>query len=175
MPAPASRRIRARLYDVEAVEREDARGVWLRFRPERSRIITEPIEHFADLGPEWCIPAVGGLGSVMRVLRAVRIAIPKENDDLLGEPELVAQLLKRALDVCVWLDLKPRSHVRFTVWTDEGVETIENVRHDVESNDAYQVVRTPGHLPRLFMRDQVVRQQTDCERWFEVTDIERAI
>jgi hypothetical protein len=174
MPAPASRRVRARLYDVEAIAREDARGVWLRFRPERSRIITEPIEHFADLGPEWCIPAVGGLGSVMRVLKAARLAMPADNDAFIGEPERVAELLKRALDVCVWLDLKPRSHVSFTVWTDDGVETIDNVRHVVETDNAYEVVRTPGHLPKLFMRDDIVRQQTDCARWYEVTDIERA-
>lgn len=174
MPAQASRRVRARLYDVEAVERDDARGVWLRFRPERSRIVTEPIEHFADLGPEWCIPAVGGLGSVMRVLRAARIAMPRDNEALLGEPQRVSELLARAVDVLVWLDLKPRSHVRFTVWTEDGIETIDNVRHVLENEDSYQVVRTPGHLPKLFMRDQVVRQQTECERWFEVTDIERA-
>ena len=175
MPAPLSRRVRARLYDVEAVAREDARGVWLRFRPERSRIVTEPIEHFADLGPEWCIPAVGGFGSVMRVLRAARIVAPRANDEILGEPEQVAELLRRALDVYVWLDLKPRSHVSFTVWTDEGVETIDNVRHVVETDDAYQVVRTPGNLPKLFMRKNVVRQRTDCTRWFEVTDIKRAV
>ena len=174
MPSPATRRVRARLTDALPVEDGAVRGVRLRFAPERSRIVTDAIEHFADLGPEWCMPAVGGLGAVLRVLRAARIAAPAEPKELLGDPERCCELLLRAKPVGLVLDLEPRSRIRFTAWTDEGVETIDDVHAVVETDDAWYVARS-GDAPSLrIARENVVRQQTECERYWRVVDIERA-
>ncbi|MCA9511871.1 MAG: hypothetical protein R3E88_00585 [Myxococcota bacterium] len=174
MPEPALRRVRARFYDAEPVDGPGGTGVWLRFRPERSRIVTEPIEHFADLGPEWCIPAVGGAGAVLRVLRAARVAAPADPKDLVADAERCGALLQRAIPSDVVLSLRPRSNVRFTAWTDDGVEVVEHVRHVLETERAWIVVRAPGLAPVLVERERVVRQQTECDRFWEVVDIERA-
>jgi hypothetical protein len=172
MPAAATRRIRARFTEVRPVASGDVVGVVLAFRPERSRIDVTVIEHFADLGPKWDLPAVGGTGSILRVLRAGRIVAP-EAEELIGKPEQAAKLLERALGTAVSLELRRRSRIRFTVWTDEGVETIEHVRRVSESDDAFLVVRTPGLPPIRIDRERVVRQQKELERWWEVLDVER--
>ena len=71
------------------------------------------------------------------------------------------------------LELRARSRLRFVAWTDEGVETIEHVRHVRESDDAFLVVRAPGLLPVRIEREHIVRQHTELERWYEVLDLER--
>jgi len=174
MPEPAPRRVRARFYAAEAVSSERATGVWLRFQPERSRIVTEPIEHFADLGPEWCIPAVGGAGAVLRVLRAARIAVPSDPKDLAGDAARCGELLQRAIPSDVVLSLRPRSQVRFTAWTDEGVVALDHVRSVIPTERGWIVVRAPGFAPAHVARERVVRQQTECEQYWEIVDIERA-
>ena len=172
MPAAATRRIRVRLIGVRPVADGDAQGVVLTFKPERVRLDVALIEHFADLGPEWDMPAVGGTGIVLRMLRAARIVAPPA-EDLAGKPELAAELLERGVGLTVVAELRPRSRLSFTVWTDEGVTTIDRVRHVSESDEAFLVVRSPGLLPVRIDREQVVRQQTELERWYEVLDIER--
>ena len=72
------------------------------------------------------------------------------------------------------VELRPRSRLRFTAWTESGIETVDDVLEVHESPDAYLIVRNRGRFPVRVPRDQVIRQQTDCERWYEVTEIERA-
>jgi hypothetical protein len=145
----------------------------LTFLPQRSRLIVERIEDRVALGPTGSVAAALGLARVLRLLRAARIAAPPEPASLLGDPIRAAALLRRALGVEVALELQPRSTVRFTVWTDHGVQSVDDVADVIEDDHAWLIHRRGGRPPVLFARNRVVRRQTDCETWFEVTAVER--
>ena len=171
---PALRRAQVRFCEVVAIEDEGEVGVRLGFKPERSRLGVDFVEDYATLGPEYCIPAVEGMGKVLRLLRAARVAVPDDPEDaLIGDTKLACELLERALGTLLRVELKPRSRLRFTAWTEEGEETIEAVAHVHETDEGYLVVRRHGP-PVHFSKESVVRQTTDCEKWFEVVSIERA-
>ena len=44
----------------------------------------------------------------------------------------------------------------------------------IEAPDAYFVTRQSGRFPIRVPRSTVLRQRTECERWFEIVDIQRA-
>ncbi len=148
-------------------------GVLLAFRPERVRLDVDRIEDVAWLGPELDIPSVAGLGKVVRVLRAARVAPPSDVEALLGRADDAVTLLERAVGTPLALELRPRSRVRFTAWTDAGIETVDDVTEVLEGPDAWLVLRQKGRFPVRVPREAVVRQYTESERWYEVIDIER--
>jgi len=166
------RRVNAVLSEVTEVGASSA-ALDLTFLPRRSRLVVERIEDRVALAPADSVAAALGRARVLRLLRAARIAAPPEPASLLGDPTRAAALLRRALGVEVALELQPRSTVRFTVWTDRGVESVADVADVVEDEHAWLVHRRGGRPPVLFPRDCVIRRQTDCETWFEVTAVER--
>lgn len=175
----AIRRIRA-IFDgatpaAPEVEGEPAPcAVVLHFRPDRARLEVEQVDDHASLGPELDIPAVAGLGKVMRILRAARVSAGGDIESILGRRDHILELLARASGTMLVLELRPRSRVRFTAWTDAGVETVDDVNEVLEAPDAWLVTRQRGRFPIRVPRDAVIRQRTDCERWYEVLEIERA-
>jgi hypothetical protein len=164
----------ARFSDVETVRSEERVGVMLGFRPRRARLGVSRVDDFADLGPALTIPAVAGLGKVLRLLRATRIAAPSAPLHLVGREREAAALLERAVGQDIRIEVRPRMRMRFQVWTEQGVETIEDVLDVREVPDAWLVLRRHERIPRRFDRREVVRQNTETERWHEVLDIERA-
>jgi hypothetical protein len=164
----------ARFSDVAAVRAEERVGVMLGFQPKTARLGVTRVEDFADLGPALTIPAVAGLGKVLRLLRAARIASPGAPLHLVGREQEAAALLERALGRAVRIEVRPRMRMRFRVWTEQGVETLEDVLDVREVADAWLVLRRHERIPRRFDRREVVRQHTETERWHEVLDIERA-
>lgn len=170
---PSSRRAQATFAGVTGVREEGACGVLLQFRPERSRLEVDAIEDFASLGPEWCIPAVAGLGKILRILRAARMITPRDPTILLDQVEIVSALLEKAVGTPVALVLRPRSHIRFTAWTEDGVREVDHVSEVVEAPDAYLVLRRGGRRPVRIPREEVIRRRSDCDRWYEVLEIER--
>ncbi len=171
---PADRAVRAVFTDARPVSGPDEVGLFLGFRPIRTRLDIDHIEDFADLGPDLCVPSVAGLGKVLRILRAARLAVPSDKEAFLGEPIMVAEKLERAFGTNLSLKLRERSRIRFTAWTEDGVETIHHVAEVVEAPDAYFVTRHSGRFPVRVPRSTLLRQSTECERWFEVVDIQRA-
>jgi hypothetical protein len=183
---PAHRRIQATFTGAVAIPADgdagpehgrvsdEVGGVRLGFRPVARRLDIERIEDFADLRPQETVTAVEGLGKVLRLLRAARIALPDDPLDLVGQEEFVAGLLERAVGTRVVLELRARSRIRFVAWTDGGIETVDHVTEVLESDDAYLVLRKKGRFPVRLPRDRVVRQRTETERWYEVMHIERA-
>jgi hypothetical protein len=169
----AHRYVRAIFAGATPIRNDRASGVVLDFRPENPRLGIGRIEDFAMLGPEFDVPAVGGLGKVLRILRAARIATPADGAALVDREQEAALLLERAIGTPLQLELRPRSRVRFTAWTDAGVETVEDVTDVLEAPDAYLVMRRKGRFPIRVPRSSVVRQRTECERWYEVMAIER--
>jgi len=170
---PAERAVRAVFTDARPISEPDRMGVFLGFRPIRTRLEIDHIEDFADLGPEMCVPAVAGLGKVLRILRAARLSVPADQEVFLGEAEAVADKLQRAFGTSLALKLRDRSRIRFTAWTEDGIETIDDVAEVLEAPDAYFVSLRSGRFPVRIPRSSVIRQETECERWFEVVDIQR--
>jgi hypothetical protein len=170
----ATRRLLSRFVEVAPQRRDGAAGVWLRFEPLRPRPDEGRIEDWAELGPALTVPAVQGLGKVLRLLRAARIAAPRDPLGLVGREEAAAELLRRCLGTEVRLELRPRSRVRFLAWTERGVETVHDVEDVIEEPDAYLVRRSRGRFPLRFERAAVIRQRTESERWHEILDIQRA-
>jgi hypothetical protein len=171
---PADRVVRAVFTDARAALGPNEVGVFLGFRPIRTRLEVDRIEDFADLGPDLCVSAVAGLGKVLRILRAARIAVPADKEAFLGEPAMAVSKLERAFGASLSLELRDRSRIRFTAWTEDGIETINDVAEVREAPDAYFVTRQSGRFPVRVPRDTLIRQSTECERWFEIVDIQRA-
>jgi len=150
--------------------------VLLVFEPVSARTRTSlgvtQIDDFADLGPELTIPAVNGIGKVLRTLRAGRIAAP-EPSALLGHAHAAAALLARAQRARVVLCLRPRVSTRFVAWTESGVQSVEDVVDVFEQADAWVVAPRHGQLLRI-PRAGVARQLTEAQRWWEVVAIERS-
>ncbi len=170
---PTRRQAIARFVDVTPLDEEDRAGAWLGFRPERSHLGVDRIEDFADLGPGLTVPAVFGLGKVLRLLRAARVAPPADPMELVGHGGVAAEWLRRALGTTVRLELRPRTGLRFVVWTEQGVETVEDVEDVLEDGSIILVRRLRGLQPVSFDRASVLRRHTERETWHEVLDIER--
>jgi len=170
---PADRRVRATFAAVRPGGTVDEVGVELDFRLERKSLGVEIISDFAQLGPEHCIPAVSGLGKVLRILRAARIATSPDQSRGLVAVDAVVEQLERAVGTPLVLEIRPRSRIRFLAWTEESVEVIENVLEVVETPDTYFVSRRLGRYPVRVPREKVIRQLTETHRWFEILSIER--
>jgi hypothetical protein len=174
------RRLLARLDGVTATPPADPRnpeavsGVALVFRPEGGQRAIGRIDDFACLDTALSVETALGVGKVLRLLRAARIAPPRKLDSLSGDPTRAAELLERALGTCVRLEVRPRSRVRFSVWTESGVESISDVAEVLEDESAFLILRLGGRFPLRLPREQVVRQRTESETWYEVMSIERA-
>jgi len=73
----------------------------------------------------------------------------------------------------VRLEVRPRSRVRFIVWTESAVESVSDVAEVLEDESAYLILRLGGRFPVRLLREKVVRQRTESETWYEVMSIER--
>ena len=170
------RRIEACFAYAAALVGTARQGVLLVFEPISARTTASlgatQIDDFADLGPELTIPAVSGIGKVLRTLRAGRIAAP-EPSALLGHAHDTAALLARAQGARVVLCLRSRVSTRFIAWTETGVQRVEDVVDVFEHADAWTVAPRHGQLLRI-PRAGVARQLTEAQRWWEVVAIERS-
>lgn len=171
---PSSRRLGATFTDLDLVREPGREGLDLGFRLGRPRSGEDRIQDFADLGPALTIPAVEGLGKVLRILRAARRIPPPDPLALVGQAEHAAELLEPALGIAVVLEVRPRSRLRFTAWTESGVHTVHDVADVVEAADDYFVLRRGDRVPVRLPRHSVVRRSTELERWYEILDIRRA-
>jgi hypothetical protein len=168
------RTLQARFAGAEPAEHGDATGVVLEFEPVRARLDVPTIRDFAELGPALTIPAVAGLGKVLRILRAARIAAPRDALALVGRDAEILALLERARGALLRLSVRRRARWSFVAWTERGVETVHDVVDVLESGEHYVVLRRGARAPVRFARATVSRRQTRRERWYEVLGIERA-
>lgn len=163
----------ARFVAADPVQESSRIGLKLAFRPVVARLGVTVIEDWAELHPDRDIPAVAGLGKILRLLRAARVSPPEDPSLLVGDAPAASRLLERAFGTTVRLQLRRRSRLRFHVWTEEGRECIDHVSEVREHEDAYLVSRRGMRFPVRYPRSEVIRQHTECETWFEVLDIER--
>jgi hypothetical protein len=167
------RNLQVAFLQAEPCTQGDAAGALLAFRPERARLGVDRIEDFAELGPALTIPAVAGLGKVLRILRAARVVVPRDPLSLVGETAQVLSLLARAEGTRLLLSVRRRSRRSFVAWTEAGVEVVPDVADVIEGEDEYLVLRRGQRVPVRLPRAAVSRQQTRMERWYEVLGIER--
>lgn len=168
------RLIRANFTDAEPFHSAEDSGALLGFRPESSRFETDRVESRASLGPTRTAETVNGLGQVVRILRAARIAVPPDPTAWIGRDSFLLEKLARAVGTTLQLGLRPRTSVRFTAWLEEGIQIVEDVAEVIEGTDSYTVRRQTGRFPVLVPRKSLLRHQTQTHRWFEVLSIERA-
>lgn len=173
------RRIVARLEEAVAERPEGRPGVRLRFRPASPGLARETLEDFADLGAfpsgsDLSIPVALGVGRVLRILRAARIAAPTDPLHLVGREELAARLLQRAVGRPLRLTLRRRTRLRFLAWSEEGLHVAENLLDVREAPDAYLAYPAHGGAPLRFSREAVARVSRELAPWFEVVEVERA-
>ena len=170
------RRIEATFTHAAPLVGAERQGVLLVFEPISARTAAllgaERIDDFADLGPELTIPAVSGIGKVLRTLRAGRVAAP-EPRELLGRARDAAALLVRARSARVALRLRPRVATRFVAWTESGVQSVEDVIDVFAYPDAWIVTPRSGQ-PLRIERAGVARQVTETLPWWEVIAIEQS-
>ena len=168
------RRIEACFSHALPLVGAERQGVLLVFEPISARtaatLEVSQIDDFADLGPELTVPAVRGIGKVLRTLRAGRIAAPKPHA-LLGRARHAASLLARAKHARVALRVRPRVATRFVAWTESGVQSVEDVVDVFEYPDAWIVAPRRGHPVRI-ERAGVARQLTETQPWWQVVAIE---
>jgi hypothetical protein len=169
-----SRRVRAVLSSVSPTLVRGLPALRLGFVPDPGRSLPDRIEDLAALGPELDLDSVRGVGKVLRLLRAARLAAPDDPRRLLGRVHDTCRRLERALGTPVMLHLRSRPRLRFRAWTETGIEEVEDVAEVVEELDAYWIRRHGGLLPLRFPRDRIVRTSTERETRFEVLHIERA-
>jgi hypothetical protein len=170
------RRIEATFSHALPLVGAERQGVLLVFEPISARTATtlevSQIDDFADLGPELTVPAVRGIGKVLRTLRAGRIAAPDPHA-LLGRARHVVSLLARAKHARVALRVRPRVATRFVAWTESGVQSVEDVVDVCEYPDAWIVAPRRGNAVRI-ERAGVARQLTETHPWWQVVAIERS-
>ena len=170
---PRQYRIRARFSNATARRADSGVGVQLRLRPLSGSLGVDSVDDYADQGAALTLSAVRGLGKVLRILRAARIATPTEPLDLVGRETAAAHLLARAVGTALRLELRPRVRRRVRVWTDQGVETLDDVLEVRELEDAYLVHHRHARFPVRFDRASVIRHHRSTEHWHEILDIER--
>lgn len=161
----------ARFATARPDERNACPGIVLVFSVERPRPELERVEDFAALGPPGAVAAVAGCGRVRRLLRAARIALPREPADTLTSPAALCALLQRAEGTRVALTLRPRSTFAFVAWTETGIESVLDVSQVLHDDEAWLVLRH-GQPPVRVPRQHVVRQRLECQRWWEVLTLE---
>lgn len=171
---PSVRSIRAVFTGAVPMQTPDASGIVLGFCPQGSYPDSDRIDCPALLGPDQSVAAIAGLGKVVRILRAARIAVPSDPMGWLGQETLVLEQLERAVGTAVALRLRPRTRVRFSAWTEEGMEILDDIADVVEASDAYYVRLQNGRFPVRLPREKVIRHRTESLRWYEVLSIERA-
>jgi hypothetical protein len=169
----ARRRINAVFLSARPVREDPLCGVDLLFRPTSRGVEESEVRDWADLGPEHTLEAARGLATLIRLLRAVRLAFPRPAEAWLGQPEDVAARLTTVAPTPVVLEVEPRFRLHFTAWTEDETIEVPDVR-EVESDDsAFLVRRIGGALPVRVPRDAVLRHHTERRRWLQVVGIER--
>jgi hypothetical protein len=145
-------------------------GVRVAFEPDSGR--PGRLEDYLVLAPEAELRAVQGVGRLLRILRAGRVAAPAEPGALFREPERAAELLRRCLGARVRLRVARRLERVLTLWTESGVERIERVVDYEEAGDELAVRRRGAATVLRIPRRTLVRYAASAHESFEVTGIE---
>src|SRR5262245_41904723 len=140
----APRRILAVLERALAVRDAERCGVALAYRASVRREPALPIVDYLDLRPGGEIGAALGLAKLLRLLREARLSSAGVG---LGEPEVAAARLARALGREFQLEVAPRSRVHFEALTEDGTLEVADVSEVAADDDAFVVRRVGVQAP----------------------------
>ncbi len=164
--AKAPSRIVARVVSAEV----EGIGVRVAFEPDSGR--PGRLEDHLVLAPEAELRAVQGIGRLLRILRAGRVAAPADPAELARDPERAAELLRRCRGARLRLRIARRMERVLTLWTETGVERIERVVDYEEAGDELAVRRRGAATVLRIPRRSLVRYAASTHESFEVTGIE---
>ncbi len=118
------------------------------------------------------MPAVYGVGRVVRILRAARVPVPADPYGYMADPERAAALLRRCNGAVVHLLVARRRERVLTLWTEEGIERIRGVLDFFEDGEGLSVRRRNGESVLVFARKKLIRYEASSEESFEVVSVE---
>jgi hypothetical protein len=169
---PATLRVPATLTSAEPAHTPERCGIAVKFAPQLLRHGPDPLLGFIDLTAPLSLASARGLSQLTRLLRAARLSARGPVERWLGDPAGAHAAIAAALGKRLVLTVAPRSCVRFTVWTEDGVHEIDFAA-DISADRGGFTVRRVGPLPALhFARASVLRHETSTHQWFEVVNIE---
>ena len=150
----------------------DGVGVLVRFTLKRGKP-SEVVDRL-DLATSGDMPAVAGVGRLLRILRAGRIKPPDDPYQLGHTPERAAELVARCAGAEVQLQLRRRTRRALTVWTEDGVEEIPDLLDCSEDGHGLWVRRLGGRSQLHFPKQKLVRFETRAEASWEVVSVDAA-
>ena len=169
---PATLRIPATLTALELADGDGRCGLAARFAPQLLRHGPQALHDFLDMSAPLTLGSARGLAQLTRLLRAARLAARGPVARWLGDPASALAAASAAIDRKLVLTVTPRSCVRFTAWTEDGVHALDFVS-DVFADAGGFSVRRVGLLPAAYLaRDAVLRHETSTRAWLEVIHIE---
>lgn len=152
----------------------DARADWpdvvVRFEPVRGD--RTPIEDRVRLEPRGEMPAIEGVGRILRILRAARVRAPADLYDLENRPEEIASLLQRCVGARLYLHLAKKIDRVLTVWTEGGVDRIEGVVDFGEDGEGLWIRRKGGQSLLRVPRGSLIRFASSSVPRPEVVSVE---
>jgi hypothetical protein len=152
----------------------DGRAEWpdVIFRCEPVRGDRTPIEDRIRLEPRGELPAIEGVGRILRILRAARVQAPDDLYDPPNGPEQIASLVERCVGARVFLHVAQRIERILTVWTEAGVDRIEGVVDFGEDRDGLWVRRKGGQTLLRVPRGSLIRFASSSVPRPEVVSVE---
>ena len=163
-------KLQRKLVSVVSGAEVDGAGLIIRFNPTSGR--PHEIVDRIPLAPEGEMPAVYGVGRVVRILRAARVPVPSEPYRYMADPERAAALLQRCNGAVVHLHVARRMERVLTLWTEEGIERIRGVLDFFEDREGLSVRRRNGESVLVFSRKKLIRYEASSQEFFEVVSVE---
>jgi len=161
---PLERKLEAVVAGVEP----DGLGLSIRYT---TRIGARELVDHIELGPRGSLEAVHGVGRVLRLLRAGRIAPPADPYSLAADLECAVRLIERCRGARVTVRVRRRYERVLTLWTEGGVQRIERVLDYREEPTCLLVRRLSGSLLRI-PRESVVRYSASSSEYFQVLSVD---
>jgi hypothetical protein len=149
----------------------DGTRVRVRFKPMRGSEVSDWIAFEPRGEPQ----VVNSVGRFIRILRAGRIAPPKDPYGLGASPDEAARLLQQCSGTKLKLKLRQRIEQTLRVWTESGIDRFDRVIEVQESADALVVRRTGGRSALRIPRASMVRYELQTNERLEVISIESAL
>jgi hypothetical protein len=154
---------------VSRIERE---GDGLRVHYLAERGTQREISELLRLSPRGSLPAVHGVGRLLRILRAARLRLPADPYALADDVGRALELLERCRGAKIRLSLRRRMERQLTLWTESGIERIARVVDFEEGVDGLAVRTVGSQTPRWVPRQGLIRYATRAEESMEVTGVE---
>jgi hypothetical protein len=163
--AAGTRKLEAILVGAES----DGAGVRVHYSPLRG--MSAELEDRVSLGDR-DLSSVHGVGRVLRVLRAGRVKVPADPYTLGDDPESTASLLRQCRGTLVTLHVARRFERRLTVWTEEGVNRIDQVIDVSEDAAGLSVRRRGGSSVLRIPKTSLIRYSVSTREYPEIISVE---